>query len=128
MIDFKLEQFTGPLDLLLSLISKHKLNILDIQISILLEQYLEYLEQLQQLDYEDIGNFLEMASRLIYIKTISLLPKSEEAKEEKKRLSRELVEYAEVKRIAALLKEIYTDDIFSRESVKIDFPKSYTRI
>ena len=75
-ISFKLEVFEGPLDLLLSLISKHKLNICDIEISKLLEQYLLYMDQAREQDLELAGEFLEMASRLIYIKTASLLPVS----------------------------------------------------
>ena len=83
-ISFKLDVFEGPLDLLLHLISKHKLNINDIEISKLLEQYLLYIEQAKEQDLELAGEFLEMAARLIYIKTVSLLPKPEEAEEIKK--------------------------------------------
>ena len=85
-ISFKLDVFEGPLDLLLHLISKHKLNINDIEISKLLEQYLLYIEQAKEQDLELAGEFLEMAARLIYIKTVSLLPKPEEAEEIKKEL------------------------------------------
>lgn len=68
---FKLDMFEGPLDLLLHLISKHKLNIYDIEISLLLEQYMDYINDLDHEDYEDAADFLEMAARLIYIKTCS---------------------------------------------------------
>ena len=81
-ISFKLEVFEGPMDLLLSLISKHKLNIYDIEISSLLEQYLAYLDQCREQDLELAGEFLEMAARLIYIKTASLLPRPEEAQKD----------------------------------------------
>ena len=54
---FKLDMFEGPLDLLLHLISKHKLNIHDIEISLLLEQYLEYMHQLDHEDLEDAADF-----------------------------------------------------------------------
>ena len=64
-ISFKLDVFEGPLDLLLHLISKHKLNINDIEISKLLEQYLIYIEQAKEQDLELAGEFLEMAARLI---------------------------------------------------------------
>ena len=84
-ISFKLDVFEGPLDLLLHLISKHKLNINDIEISKLLEQYLLYIEQAKEQDLELAGEFLEMAARLIYIKTVSLLPKPEEAERNKKK-------------------------------------------
>ena len=60
-ISFKLEVFEGPLDLLLSLIAKHKLNICDIEISKLLEQYLLYIDQAHEQNLELAGEFLEMA-------------------------------------------------------------------
>lgn len=88
-ISFKLDVFEGPLDLLLHLISKHKLNINDIEISKLLEQYLLYIEQAKEQDLELAGEFLEMAARLIYIKTVSLLPKPEGGRRNKKRTSRD---------------------------------------
>ena len=78
-ISFKLEVFEGPLELLLHLISKHKLNIYDIEITLLLEQYLEYIDKMSETDMEIASEFLEMAARLIYIKTVSLLPKYDEA-------------------------------------------------
>ena len=83
-ISFKLEVFEGPMDLLLNLISKHKLNIYDIEIAKLLEQYLDYVEQMQSQQLEVASEFLEMASRLVYIKSVSLLPKHEELEEQLK--------------------------------------------
>ena len=76
-LKFKLEVYEGPLDLMLSLIAKHKLNIYDIEISLLLEQFLLYLDRMKQADIEIAGEFLEMAARLIYIKSAALLPKHE---------------------------------------------------
>ena len=73
-LSFRLEVFEGPLDLLLHLISKHKLNINDIPIMTLVEQYLAYISDMAEQDMEIAGEFLEMAARLIYIKTVSLLP------------------------------------------------------
>ena len=67
-LKFKLEVYEGPLDLMLSLIAKHKLNIYDIEISLLLEQFMLYLDRMKQADIEIAGEFLEMAARLIYIK------------------------------------------------------------
>lgn len=93
-ISFKLDVFEGPLDLMLHLISKHKLNINDIEISKLLEQYMIYIEQAKEQDLELAGEFLEMAARLVYIKTVSLLPKPEEADEIKKELQGALIEYS----------------------------------
>ena len=74
-LTFKLDQFEGPLDLLLHLIAKHKLNLYDIPIDLLLEQYLEQMEQIPFADLEAASDFLEMASRLVYMKSAMLLPK-----------------------------------------------------
>ena len=83
-MSFKLEIFEGPLDLLLHLISKHKLNINDIPIVTLLDQYMEYIDKMSEQNMEIAGEFLEMAARLVYIKTVSLLPQHEEAEQLKK--------------------------------------------
>ena len=105
-ISFKLEQFEGPLDLLLHLISKHKLNIYDISITILVEQYLDYIEKMNEHDMEVTGDFLEMAARLIYIKTVSLLPVYDEAEELKNELRDELLEYRDCKILAGKLSQM----------------------
>lgn len=127
-LNFKLEVFEGPLDLMLSLIAKHKLNIYDIEISLLLEQFMLYLEQMKQADIEVAGEFLEMAARLIYIKSAALLPKHE-AEELKKELQGVLIEYALCKRMAQRLGTRYCgDNIFTRPPVQIDESKAYTNI
>ncbi|WP_124098469.1 segregation/condensation protein A [Ruminococcus sp. Marseille-P6503] len=127
-ISFKLEAFEGPLDLLLHLISKHKLNIYDIEISLLLDQYMEYISCLETDDYESAADFLEMAARLIYIKTCSLLPQPEEAKELKKELEGRIIEYSLCKTAAERLKELYAGgDIFVRQQLKLPVNKAYTR-
>ncbi len=102
-LSYKLEVFEGPMDLLLHLISKHKLNINDIPIVELVNQYLEYVKQMQEADFDVAGDFLEMAARLIYIKTVSLLPKHEEAETLKKELTGELIEYQACKQMAQKL-------------------------
>ncbi len=104
-INYKLEIFEGPMDLLLHLISKHKLNINDIPIVELVNQYLEYVHQMEEADFEVAGDFLEMAARLIYIKTVSLLPHQEEGERLKKELTGELIEYKECKEMAKRLGE-----------------------
>ena len=112
-ISFKLEVFEGPLDLLLHLIAKHKLNVVDIEITSLLEQYLAYIEQMKLADLEVASEFLEMAARLVYIKTVSLLPKHEEADELKRELSGELPPPASVftplvnKRVVSVTSRIF---------------------
>lgn len=128
-LNFKLEIFEGPLDLLLSLISKHKLNIYDIEISILLEQYLDYIEKMKMADLEVASEFLEMAAHLVYIKTVSLLPRHEESKKLKKELEGRLLEYKLCKEIANNLNSNYLGtDIFVRKQQQVSVDKEYNLI
>lgn len=99
-IQYKLDVFEGPLDLLLHLINKHKLNINDIPILQLVEQYVEYVQLMQESDMEVASEFLEMAARLVYIKSVSLLPVHQEAQQLKKELTGELIEYRDCKLMA----------------------------
>lgn len=127
VLEFKLDVFTGPLDVLLYLISKHKLNINDIEISELLEQYLLYIEEAKRQDLELAGEFLEMAARLVWIKTVSLLPKPEEAERAKQELQGSLIEYALCQEAANALRERFiADDIFVRRPMKLPkMPQTY---
>ena len=128
-ISFKLDAFEGPLDVLLFLVSKHKLNIYDIEISLLLDQYLEYIEGIEKLDYDQAADFFEMAARLIYIKTCYLLPQPEEAEELKKELQGRMIEYSLCKLAAQRLKENYAGGlVFVRAPVKLPVNKQHTRI
>lgn len=124
-LTFKLEVYEGPLDLMLSLIQKHKLNIADIEISILLEQFLLYLDRMNDADIEVTADFLEMAARLIYIKSAALLPKHE--KEELKReLEGTLIEYAQAKATAQNLRKFFSgNDIFVRTPIPFSPDKTY---
>lgn len=125
-VSYKLEGFEGPLDLLLFLISKHKLNINDIQISLLLEQYLEYIDGLEEYDFEYAGEFLEMAARLILIKTLSLLPKHEEAEQMKKELQGRLIEYSVCKEAAKRLGGEYVGDkVFVKKATLPEADKAF---
>jgi len=127
---FRLEVFEGPLDLLLKLIAKHKLNIYDIEISKLLEQYMKYIEGCE-INLESAGEFLEMASRLIYIKTAYLLPRpeAEEARKMKKELETNLIEYSAIKSAAEVLETKFTgDNIFVRRPMKIKAEYSYNQL
>lgn len=104
-LTYKIEVFEGPMDLLLHLINKHKLNINDIPIVELVNQYLDYVKQMEQSDFDVAGDFLEMAARLIYIKTVSLLPRHEEAEILKKELTGELIDYRDCKILAKKLSQ-----------------------
>ena len=127
-ISFKLNDFEGPLDLLLHLISKNKLNIYDICLVDLVDQYIGFINQSQQENMDVASEFLEMAARLIYLKSVSLLPKHEEAEELKAGLQGELIEYQICKQMAQLLSE-RTDGfkMFVREPVRVDADKTYKR-
>ena len=75
------EDFEGPLNLILMLLSKNKIEIRDIKISDILDQYLEYLQQMESMDLEIASEFIQMASYLLYIKTKTLLSAEEEVSE-----------------------------------------------
>ncbi|HIZ56005.1 MAG TPA: segregation/condensation protein A [Firmicutes bacterium] len=128
-LQFKLEIFEGPLDLLLHLIAKHKLNIYDIEISSLLDQYLDYIGDMRAADLEVASEFLEMAAHLVYIKTVSLLPQPEEAEELKKELTGQLIELTRLKEAArrlAALREGYA--VYVRRPVVLEEDPTYRHI
>lgn len=105
-LSYKLNAFEGPLDLLLHLIAKNKLNIYDINICELVKQYLDCINQMKEQSMDVSSDFLEMASRLVYIKSVSLLPKDEKSEELKDKLSGELIEYRTVKLLSGELSKI----------------------
>ena len=121
-LTFKLDQFEGPLDLLLHLIAKHKLNLYDIPIDLLLEQYLEQMEQIPFADLEAASDFLEMASRLVYMKSAMLLPKYEDEGENLKReLTGQLLEYQACREAASMLAEKWRGDkLFCRTATVLE--------
>lgn len=128
-LKFTANNFEGPLDLLLHLISKNKLDIKDIEISVLVDQYIQQINLFKEYNIDIASEFLDMASRLIYLKTVSLLPKSEEAEELKAELTGELIEYQVCRDMAAKLAE-HTEGFKTvvREPVKVDIDKSYKRL
>ncbi|MFC1548794.1 segregation and condensation protein A [Candidatus Omnitrophota bacterium] len=111
----KLNIFEGPLDLLLFLIKRDKIDIYDIPIAMVTQQYLDYMELMKLLDLEIAGEFLVMAATLIHIKSKMLLPPDEteaEAEEEedpREELVRRLLEYKKYKEAASTLQNMYHD-------------------
>src|SRR5687767_1652952 len=106
----RLENFEGPLDLLLHLIKKHEVNIYDIPISLITQQYLEYIDLMQELNLDVAGEFLVMAATLIHIKSRMLLPRPDPAQEDpgedpREALVRRLLEHQKFKAAAELLHE-----------------------
>ena len=107
-LSYKLEQFEGPLDLLLSLIAKNKVDISDIPISLICDQYMEYLDTAQKMDLELATEFIIMASELMLIKSKMLLPRPEEEKEDpRKDLAEALLQYQRAKAAAEKLAPLY---------------------
>ena len=107
-LTYKLEQFEGPLDLLLSLIQKNKVSITDIPISLICDQYIEYIAKAQELDMELASEFIVMASELMLIKSKMLLPKTEEeTADPRATLTDALLRYQQAKEAAQKLAPMY---------------------
>lgn len=104
-----LDIFRGPLDLLLYLVRKHEVEIVDIPVSLITDQFLAYLELLEQLDVNSVGDFLEMATTLMEIKSRMVLPRADEVEEEmddpRRDLVRRLLEYKQYRDAASMLDE-----------------------
>ena len=126
-LTYKLENFEGPLDLLLTLIQKNKVSIYDIPIAMITEQYLEAIEGIEEMNLENTSEFLVMASQLLYIKSKMLLPKTQEEEDEedpREELARRLYEYQQYKEASEELRksEFSTKYMVFREAEKINFP------
>ena len=126
-ISYQLGVFEGPLDLLLTLLSKNKVSIYDVYISMLLEQYMEHIRAMQELDMDVASEFLDMAARLVYLKTVSLLPKHEEEKELRQQLAGELMEYQLCRQMAGELSKQFTFDRMTRKPLEIPMDHTYRR-
>ena len=117
--NIKLDNFEGPLDLLCHLIEKNKMDINQVKISEITDQYIEYLNKMQELNLEIASEFLVMASTLIYMKSKSLLPKQEEEEEEltEEQLIQRIIDYKKYKEITKTLRENYEE--FSKRFFKV---------
>ncbi|MFR5889979.1 MAG: segregation and condensation protein A [Lachnospiraceae bacterium] len=108
-LSYKLETFEGPLDLLLSLISKNKIDINDIPISLVCDQYMEYLAKAEAFDIELSSDFIVMASELMLIKSRMLLPRNEEEEEDPRAaLAAAVLEYQRAKEASAMLGDLFS--------------------
>lgn len=116
----QLEAFAGPYDLLLYLVRKHELDILDIPIATVTQQYLEILAVIEQIDVDAVGDFLEVATKLMEAKSQSMLPRHEEEEETiedpREDLVQQLLEYRRYKQAASEL-----------EQRSLDWQRRYTR-
>ncbi len=123
----KIENFQGPLDLLCSLIEKNKMDICDIKLDQITDQYLEYINKANELNLELASEFVELASTLLYIKSKKLLPTNNENEEEisEDELLRRIIEYKKYKDIAIKLRknlDIFSN-VFYKKAEIIELPK-----
>ena len=116
-LTYRLEAFEGPLDLLLSLIQKNKVDISDIPIALICDQYMAYITEAERLDMDLASEFIVMASELMLIKSKMLLPKAEPEEEDPRAaLAEALLKYQQAKAAAAILGKAYPK--FSGRMVK----------
>jgi segregation and condensation protein A len=109
-LNFNIETYEGPLDLLLSLIKKNEMSIFNIQIHVIFKQYMEYLELMEKLDIDIAGDFITMAAELMLIKSQMLLPRTSEEDTPLKRLQMELMEYDKAKKAAEYLRGQWSEN------------------
>lgn len=117
--EIKIDNFEGPLDLLCHLIEKNKLDIFEVKISDITDQYLDYINEMEQMNLEVTSEFVVMASTLLYLKSKTLLPKESEDEEEltEEQLLQRIIEYKKYKEISKKLKEIY--EVYSKRVFKL---------
>ncbi len=125
--NLKLENFEGPLDLLCHLIDKNKMDIYDINLSEITDQYIEYINNMEEMNLEVTSEFLVMASTLLYIKSKNLLPNQVEDEKEltEEELLHRIIEYKKYKEITARFREMYTKGgmTFFKAPEQIELPK-----
>ena len=117
--EIRLDNFEGPLDLLCHLVDKNKMDINEVKISDITDQYVEYINNMKELNLEITSEFLVMASTLLYLKSKSLLPKQveDEAELTEEELIHRIIEYKKYKEISKKLRESF--EVFSKRFYKI---------
>ena len=103
-LTFHLEEFEGPLELLLALVTKHKMDLHNIPILALIDQYTRTVEAAQAVDPDVSSSFIEMAAHLVEMKSYLLLPRSTEGERMKQELTGQLIEYDQCRRMSAALR------------------------
>lgn len=123
----KLDNFEGPLDLLVHLIDKNKLDIYDIKITDIADQYIDYINQMERMNLDVASEFLVIASTLVYLKSKELLPKEvdDEAELTEAELIARIIEYKKYKEISKKFKEFYQENSkrFYKLPDQIELPK-----
>jgi segregation and condensation protein A len=126
---FKVKEFEGPLDLLLFLIKKNEINIYDIPIAQITEQYIEYLKYVTELDLDDATEFQTMAATLLYTKSRILLPVEmdmDEIEDPRQDLVDKLIEYQKFKKLSELIEERSREAEWVIERKKLQHPLPFT--
>ena len=124
----RIENFEGPLDLLCHLIDVNKMDIYDVNINEITDQYIEYINQMENMDLEITSEFLLMASNLLYIKSKKLLPRQEDEEEmlTEEELIQRIIEYKQYKEITSTFRNMYAENnkrIYRQISENIELPK-----
>ena len=119
----KIDNFEGPLDLLCHLIDRNKMNIYDVNLSEITDQYIDYINTMEEMNLEVTSEFILMASTLLYIKSKNLLPSQvdEEKELSEEELLRRIIEYKKYKEISKVLKEQFQENkcrIFKSPDIK----------
>lgn len=125
---FRVQEVEGPLDLILQLIQKHKLNIYDIEISALLGQYMQAMGEMRAQNLEIASEFLDMASQLVLIKTAMLLPRREQEEDPRRELTGALLEYQACKEAAQMLAQRCEGERHVRPPVKMEMDTAYALV
>ena len=125
-LTFHLEDFEGPLELLLTLVAKHKMDLHNIPILELIDQYTHAVETAKAADPEISSAFIEMAAHLVEMKSYLLLPRSEEGERMKQELTGQLIEYDQCRRMAARLREQGEQNlVFVRSPMQMEWDHTY---
>ena len=125
-LTFHLEDFDGPLELLLALVAKHKMDLHNIPILELIDQYTRTVAQADP-DPETASAFIEMAAHLVEMKSYLLLPRSEEGERMKQEFTGQLIEYDQCRRMAALLRAKGEQaPVFVRQPMEMEWDNTYT--
>ena len=126
-LTFRLEDFEGPLELLLTLVQKHKMDLHNIPILELIDQYTRAVESAESTDPEISSAFIEMAAHLVEMKSYLLLPRSEGGERMKQEFTGQLIEYDQCRRMAALLRAKGEQaPVFVRQPMEMEWDNTYT--
>lgn len=128
-LTYKLKDFEGPLDLLLHLLSRNRMRLFDIRIYELIDQYLDFIGEIGPEELDPTSEFIEMAARLVHMKTVALLPRTEETEELERTLTGQLIEYGLCKLAASKLRDRSEGvNYFVRLPMAIELPNDYDRM